>query len=194
MVIDYILPFVNEHAIIVSFLGGFITGETFIIALAFLSATGLIPLKYLLIFCTLGMYLSDFIPFTIGKFRVLRRFIKGKNIVRAKKIEGKFLKYTHNSLFFAIFYTKFIYGASIPSLIYLGHKKVSYLKFAVYNFLVEIIFVPLVILIGWLGGQGFTLAMDIFKDLRISLFVLILFIVIIYFLRRGLDQRLKERK
>jgi len=190
MVIEYILPFVKNHGILISFFGGFITGETFIIVLAFLSANGVLPLWYVLVFCTLGMYLSDFVPFTIGKLKFWKRLIGEEVSDRARDIENTFLKYTRNNLFLTLFYTKFIYGLSIPALIYLGYKKVSYKKFALYNLGVEIIFVPIVILIGWFSGKGFTIARTIFKDIRIAIFLLIFFMIIFSLIRKWIDKRL----
>lgn len=193
-VLSYLLPYISQHGIIISFLIGFITGETFIIILAFLSATGTIPLWYVVIFCTLGMYLSDFVPFTIGKSRLLSRLFKVKNKKATKKLEDKFLKYTHNNLFLALFYTKFIYGLSIPALIYFGHKGVSYKKFALYNVGVELIFVPIVVSVGWLAGKGFTYFLTAFRNIKLAIFLLIFLIIIVYFIRTWLDKRLIKKQ
>jgi membrane protein DedA with SNARE-associated domain len=194
MIQEMILLFAKDHGILVSFLGGFITGETIIIPIAFLSANGFIPLWQVLIFCTLGMYLSDFIPFTIGRFKFLRNLFKGKSLEHAKRLENRFLKLTKSNIFLTLLYTKFIYGLSIPALIYLGHKETSYSRFALYNLLVEIIFVPIVILIGWTGGKGFTIVQTIFKDVRIAILLLILFIITVFFIRKWVNKELTKRQ
>lgn len=194
MVIENILPFIKDNAIIFSFLGGFITGETVIMALAFFSATQGIPIWNVLIFSTLGMYLSDFIPFTFGRFKFLKNLFKGKMEQRAKKAEELLLKYTQNNLFLTLLYTKFIYGASIPALIYLGHKKTPYSKFILNNLLVEIIFVPIVFSIGWLSGKGFTTIKIIFKDIRIAVFLLIIFFIVFSIVRKWMNQELIKKE
>ena len=74
---NFIRPFLKDYGILASFLGGFITGESGILSLSFLSANGFIPVWYVLVFCTLGMYLSDFIPLTIGRFKFLRNIFEG---------------------------------------------------------------------------------------------------------------------
>ncbi len=194
MIIEYFLPFLNEHGIIISFLAGFITGETVIVSLAFLAATGVLPLWYVLVFCTLGMYFSDFVPFIIGRLGIFRKLFRGKTFKRTKKVEDVFLRYTKNNLFLALFYTKFIYGASIPALIYLGHKKTSYSKFAFYNIFVELIFVPLVVLIGWLSGKGFIISKTIFRDVRIGIFLVIVLFIVLFFVRKWINQLLIKRR
>jgi len=196
MITEVILTFLNAHGIITSFFGGFITGESIIITLAFLSAQGFLPLWQVLVFCTLGMYLSDFIPLTVGRFKFFRKLLEREKFARrVEKIEYHLQKYTKNNLFLILLYTKFIYGASIPALVYLGAKKTSYSKFSFYDFLVEIIFVPIVVLIGWFSGKGFIFAKNIFRDIRIAIFLLIIFIILFIFVRKWWNQRLiKKRK
>lgn len=193
-IMQAILPYIGAHGIIVSFLAGFITGETIILTLAFLSGTGIIPFWYVLVFGTLGMYLSDFVPFTFGRFKFFRNIFKGRTGKRAKKFEERFLKYTKNNLFLTLLYTKFIYGASIPALVYLGYKKTSYARFAFYNAFVELIFIPLVVLVGWLSGKGFAISRTIFRDIRIAIFLLVILIIIFYFIRKWIDQKLMRKQ
>jgi|SRR3989338_5379036 len=188
---NFIRPFLKDYGIIISFLGGFVTGESGILSLSFLSANGFIPLWYVLIFSTLGMYLSDFVPFTIGRFKFLRDIFEGKRFSKhLKKAEKIMNKYTKNNLFLIILYAKFTYGASIPVLLYLGHKKTSYKKFAFYNIFVELIFVPLLVFIGWYAGKGFNLFLIIFKNIKFAIFILIVLIIFLFFLRKWVNQRL----
>lgn len=190
-ILQNILPFVKAHGIMVSLLGGFITGEAVIISLAFLSGAGVLPVWYLLVFCTIGMYFSDFVPFTIGRFRFFRNLLEKEKFVRhVERLEDLLRKYTRNNLFLILMYTKVIYGASIPALVYLGSKKTPYSKFAIYNIFVEIIFVPIVVLVGWLAGRGFNVVTTIFDDIRIGIFLLLVFVVILYFVRKWMNKEL----
>ena len=195
MILENLLPFIGEYGKSVSFFGGFVTGESIIIILAFLSAQGVIPLWQVLVFCTIGMYLSDFIPLTIGRFKYLRNLLeKEKFAKRVERIEHNIQKYAKNNLFLILLYTKFIYGLSIPVLIYLGAKKTSYSRFAFVNFLVELVFVPIVVTIGWLAGKGFTFAATIFKNIRIAITLLIVIMIILYFIRRWNTRRLMKKQ
>ncbi len=189
--LEIFTPMIDKYGILISFLGGFVTGESVIIALAFLSATGFIPIWYVLVFSTLGMYLSDFIPFTIGRFRIFEKFTKKELISkRLKQAEDTLQKYTKNNLFLILLYTKFIYGMSIPALIYLGFKKTPYSKFGFSNVLVNLIFVPFIVLIGWLSGRGFSFITKIFQNMRFAIFLLIVLIIILFFVRKWVSQKL----
>lgn len=188
---EAILPLIAKHGILISFLGGFITGETVIMSLAFISATGVLPIWHVLIFSTIGLFLSDFIPFTIGRHRWFVKFLWEKKAEhRGKNIEKILHKYTRNNLFLILLITKFIYGASIPALLYLGSKKISYQKFSWTNLFVEIIFVPVIVLVGWTAGRGFSLATNIFVDMRIAMLLLIIFVVLFIFARKWINQKL----
>ncbi|MDP2925557.1 MAG: VTT domain-containing protein [Nanoarchaeota archaeon] len=196
MIFETILPFVDKYGIMIAFLGGFITGESVIITLGFLSANNVLALWKVLIFSTLGMYFSDFIPFTIGRLRFLKKILGNKWLSnKTKRAEESLQKYTKNNIFLMLLFTKFIYGASIPALIYLGYKRISYLKFAFYDFLVVLIFVPIVITIGYLSGKGFRIAVMIFDNLRIAIFLLIIFILLFIIIRKWLNMKLiKEQE
>lgn len=195
MITEFILPFVAEHGIIISFLVGFITGETAIITLALVSSTGMLPLWYMLVFSTIGMFLSDFIPFMIGRHEWFVNFLWEKKVEhRGKSIEKVLHKYVNHNLFLILMITKFIYGASIPALLYLGSKKTSLTKFSMANFLVEIIFVPLVVLLGWYAGKGFTHAANLFADMRIAVFILILLVVLFVLGRRWIYIKIIKQK
>jgi membrane protein DedA with SNARE-associated domain len=193
-VLDPVLIYINSHGVLLSFLGGFFTGETVIISLGFLSGSGLLPLWQVLIFCTLGMYLSDFIPFALGRIKFFVKLLSRERFSeRAKRIEDKLLSYTRNNLFLTLLYTKFIYGASIPTLIYLGSRKKALTKFIYYDLLVEIIFVPIVVFIGWLSGKGFGLATMIFSDLRVLIPILLLIISAISLFIRWINKIVMKR-
>lgn len=189
--IENLLPLIEQHGIIISFLIGFITGESFIIPLAFLSAQGYIALWKVVIFCTLGMYLSEFIPFTIGRTPFLRKFIEKRLVSpRMKKIEEKLHKHSMSKPFLTLIISKFTYGLSIPTIIYFSYKKMPYSKFAIYTALVNLIFVPIVIAIGWFGGRGFKFIISDFESIRIAIFLLIVLIIIFFYIRKWIDRRL----
>lgn len=191
MITEAILPFLKTHGIIISFLGGFITGESIILTLAFLSANDFISLWYVLVFCTLGMYLSDFIPFLFGRFKFVKNLMRKEKFARhIEKVEDILLRFTRNNLFLTLLYTKVVYGASIPALIYLGSKKTLKSKFAINNLLVELIFVPIVVSIGWLSGKGFNSAVTIFEDIKIGIFLLVVLIIVLYIIRKWANQKL----
>lgn len=184
----------KDHLVLLSFLSGFITGETVILTLSFLSANGYFPLVDILVFCTLGMYFSDFIPFMIGRSEFLRKIFSKKFFCKKSETSELIIRHLNKHFFLSLLSAKFIYGAAIPVLGYMGYKKVSYKKFALWNILVEIIFVPTVVAIGWFGGKGYGQVSEIFKDLRIAIFLLIIVIILMYFIKKWLGKKLIEKQ
>lgn len=194
-IIETILPYLSKYSILISFLGGFVTGESIIIGLAFLSATGTLPIWNVIIFCTLGMFLSDFIPFTIGRHKWFVKTLWGKKFFQnIKNVEKIVHKYAKHNLFFVLIVTKFVYGTSIPTLLYLGSKKITYRRFLINDFLAVIIFVPVIILIGWSAGKGYNFATNIFNDLRIALLIMVILIILYRVIRKWIDLKIKQKQ
>jgi len=190
-----VLDFLQKYGILTAFLGGFVTGESVIITLAFLSANGYIPLWWILVFSTLGLFLSDFIPFFIGRLRIFKKFTKYKRFAPIfKRIDLVNRKFSKDRLFLTLLYGKFIYGLSIPVIMYFSSKKVSLKKFIINDFFVVVIYMFFIVSIGYFAGKGFNLLLEIFRSLRIALLFLILLIIIIYLLRKWMSIRLLNRK
>lgn len=195
MDLNFLTPFLGNYGILISFLGGFITGESVIIPLSFFSAIGFLPAWNILVFSTLGMILSNFIPFLIGRYGFLYKFFKFNSPSSSLiYLEQKIIRYSRDILFLKILYAKLIYGASIPMLIYLGHKKTKISSFMLASVFADIIFVPLIFLIGWYAGKGFGLVESLFNDLRLILFALVIFLILFYFIKRWMSKILLTRK
>ncbi len=90
--------------------------------------------------------------------------------------------------------TGFIYGLSIPVIMYFSSKKVSLKKFIINDFFVVVIYMFFIVSIGYFAGEGFNLLSEIFRSLRIALLFLLLLIVCIYLLRKWMSIRLLNRK
>jgi len=190
--IEQLLVLLEEHGIIVAFLSGFITGDSMITLLSFLAANGYISLWKVVVFCTLGMYLSEFIPFSIGKIKPLREYFEKKVFSeRVKKTELKIHHHAKTKPFLTLIVAKFTYGLSIPTLIYFGYKEIlSYKKFALYMIFINLIFVPVLVLVGWLSGKGFNLTEIVLKDVRVALLFLFALFLIIFYLKKWMGQKL----
>jgi membrane protein DedA with SNARE-associated domain len=194
MEMQSLLLLFQDNLILFSFLAGFITGETVIFSLAFLSANGLFSFWNIIIYCTIGMYFSDFIPLIIGRVGSLRKFFNKKSSAKKSEISEKFIKHIDKHFFLTLLSTKFVYGAAIPTLIYLGYKKTSFKRFALWNIVVEIIFVPTVAIVGWFAGKGYGWVSDIFKDLKIAIMLLVIVIIGIYFVKKWFGEKLTEEQ
>ena len=189
--ISVLIYLLKEYPIFISFFGGLFGGEATIIALSFLSINGLIPIWTILVFSTLGLVISDFVLFMIGRLDFVHNIKQlEKHYKTFKKIDFMIIKWSRNKIFLVILYTKFIYGASIPALIYLGIKKSPISKFLFYNILINVLFVSLLISLGVFGGSSFKYIIEVFKDIKLAILMLIIFIIFIIIFNKWINKKL----
>jgi membrane protein DedA with SNARE-associated domain len=192
---NFILIF-GDYGVLITFLGGLIGGEEAIITLAFLSAAGLFPLWWIVVFSTIGVYLSDIIILFIGRSNLINNFQRLEKYSKVyQKIDYLIVKISKKNLFLTLLYTKFLYGTRVLTLIYLGIKKVKLTKFLIYDFIVVCIWIIPIILVGWLGGSSFRVVINVFKKIELTIILVIIFIILIILIRTWIKTKLlKLRK
>src|SRR3989344_7463681 len=128
--VNTLIYLLGEYPILISFVAGLFGGEATILTLAFLSINGLMPIWTILVFSTLGLIISDLALFLFGRLKFIRNIKQLERHYKTfKKIDSIIIKISRDSVFLVLLYAKFIYGISIPALIYLGIKKSSISKF-----------------------------------------------------------------
>src|SRR3989344_5511325 len=193
--VDILILILGEHPIWISFFGGIFGGEATIITLSFLSVQGYLPLWTIIIFSTLGLIISDFVLFMVGRFHFIKNIKQlEKHSKTFKKIDKIIIKWGGNNTFMVLLYTKFIYGTSIPTLIYLGMKNTPYHKFLIYNIIVNLVFMSIFMGFGILGGNSFTYLYELFNDVRFAIFGLIVFIVFFILIKKWISTKLIRKR
>jgi len=191
MIFEYLFPFFEKYGILISFLGGLFGGETAIISLSFLSANGLFPLWWILVFTTIGEFISDIFVFLIGRMHFISNLTKlEKSFKVYRRIDKIIVKLSRDNIFLVILYGKFIYGASIFGLLYLGIKKKNIIEFLIADFIVVCMWIIILVTIGWLGGHGFNFIITIFNNIKIAIFLLLLFVLILISFQKWLNKKL----
>jgi len=195
ILVNYLISLFGNYPILISFFAGLFGGELTLISLGFIAETGYITLWNIIIFTTLGLIISDTVLFLIGRIHYVRNI---KQLERFsphfKKIDSFIIKLSRNNLFLVIFYAKFIYGASIPTLIYLGMKKTSTSKFVFYISVVNMFFLTLFIVIGVLWAKGFFFIIDYFRNIQLAFSLLVLIIILLFIVKKWLKTKLISKK
>ena len=188
---NWVVSLALIHPILIAFLSGFLGGEEILLVLGFASAQGIIPFHILLIFCTLGAYIMDFFIFLIGKSKMVNRLHKWRKFSeKYKKIDMFVGKVTKEKHILLLFYTKFIYGTRIVSLLFLGLKGIKTLRFLVVSLFTVVIWSSIILIIGWLAGRGFSIILTVFKSLSLAVSFVVLFIILLWLLKRKVEKKL----
>ncbi len=192
MVLETITLLFTKYSILLSFLGGLIGGEEIIMTLSFFSAAEeLLPLWHIMVFASIGVFISDIIVFSIGRMETMKNFKKLESFSKVyKKIDRVITRLSKKRVFLTLLYTKFMYGARVLTLLYLGMGKTNYKRFLIADFLVVAIWIIPVTMVGWLGGSGYRWVMTLFKSIEIAAFLIVLFIIILIFLRKWIRKAL----
>lgn len=184
----------SQNAVLVSFFGGLLAGEEVIITLAFLSARGILSLWVVFVFCFAGILICDSFFFFIGKIKFLGKLKKISRLhITYKKIEKIVNKITGDKIILALFYTKFIFGTRIATLIYLGRKN-SFKKFIFADFIVGIMWMSVVVSLGWFAGASFYFIIDVFKNIQFAILFLVMFIIFLLLLKKWVAHQLIKRQ
>ena len=195
--LDILLAVFQSYFSLICFFGAFIAGGETVFFLALLSAQDShLPIT-VFFFCSLGIFCADLLWFYVGR---LRRAIplKKEGFVRATHDRIHNLIQKSSSPLPSLLIAKITYGIGIPLMIYWGRKKLALSTFLKYNSLIILIWSSVLVLTGWLVGKGFNRIYDLYKDIKLALFILVISVIVIhvfdYFLGKWLSKKFSSSK
>ncbi len=188
------LQYLSQYPILVSLLIGIFTGEEVILVLAFLSAQGVLPLWIVLVFVPMGTFICDVFFFSLEKTRFVKRIKEWKYFSKGyEKLDAHIGKLTKDRHIHTLFYTKFIYGTRIVTLIFLGLKEIKYSKFFKYNIVVTIIWALIVIPLGYLAGKGYQIIVDVFRSVELGLLFILILVIVFFTIKKWISNKLAKK-
>lgn len=178
MVFDnLVIELLTKYQLIIVFVGSFFLGESVIISCGFLAAQGILNMPYVFILAFLGTVISDSLWFCCGKLI----FWKKKNFIDDKKY-NKLVKridqITGKKQFWALLFIKFLYGTRILTIIYLSIRRIKFSIFTFFNSLGTILWLSVVLTIGWLAGKGYGNVVPVFNGVKYLLIGLIILLIL----------------
>jgi len=189
--INSILGLLYEHRYIFSFLAGLVEGAYSFVLLGVLLKFGYFNFWYLTCLMILGYFLNSIIYYLLGYWggeKIIDKFIKRFRITRKllDKIEIHFKKHNIKT----IFITRILYGISIPVLLIAGAFKMKKKDFLIASFFASIVWVLIVLVVGYGLGTGYEVIGTAVKKIAegltiIAIIILVLLsILIIYWLKK----------
>ena len=189
-----IADFIGNNPILISLAAGLFAGETVILSIAILASGGLFSIWTLLIFSYIGELIADFLYFAIGRTRLIHKLNKRKKFKIGFDKTGRVIdKLTHKNILLTLFYSKFIYGVRTLTIFFLGYRKIPWKKFIVAEVIVMFLAVSLVVGIGYSVGQGYRIALNIFRSFEIAITLVFLTLFISYLMKKNLIEIIKNK-
>jgi len=160
------------------FLGSFFFGETVILTAAFLAGQGIWSLESVFWLSLAGTVISDSLWFLLGRtfFIFTKRWEKFQSkyqsfLLKLEKMSGQ-------KPFLALLFIKFLYGTRILTIIYLSIRKLNFGTFLFFNTVGTVIWLLVMVSVGWLIGMGVANAGEIFRRVEYVITALVLLIVL----------------
>tara|TARA_Y100000310_G_scaffold298381_1_gene332281 strand:+ start:5383 stop:6063 length:681 start_codon:yes stop_codon:yes gene_type:complete len=178
---NFITPLLGNFFYPIALIGSIISGNIFVLFLATLAGQGSLPITKVWIIALIGTLIADTIWFNIGKTKYVEKIARHRktiyNFYSVKKVLNK-SEEKNNFLVFLI--SKFIYGMRILTLMYAGRRQMHFDQFAKYNYLASTIWVTFIVSIGFLAGKGFTKLLESFNNLKETLTIFLIIIIVTY--------------
>lgn len=162
---------------------------------SFLSANGFWSMETVFLCVFLGSSIADFFWYFVG-LKITRNTKKWKfyNNNYYSKFSGFVDKMTRRRPFLILVFMKFIYGTRFLMAIYVGIKKVSVGKFFIWNSIGTVIWLLVILPIGWFAGKGASEIINIYKYFEYTVLGLVVFLVLFNIISRFISKKLLPDK
>ena len=190
---DLIGPLLLQYELPAIFFGAFFFGETVIITAAFLSGQGVWSILNVFWLAFLGTIASDLIWFLLG--HSIYKYLKNWQNYQDKyqPTINKLQKITGDKPFLALLFIKFLYGTRILTILYLSTRKIGFKKFVFYDAIGTIIWLAVLLPIGWLAGKGIGNYIKILDNTEYTLLVIVAIVIILRLITIWLKKLLTKK-
>lgn len=157
----------QHYSVLTSVAGSLFGGEPAVLALGFLSAQNFIHPLTLGVVAFLTALVAESVWFYVGRLTFTRNIAERMTrSPRATAFYAKINRIENGHWLRVLFIAHVFSGTTIVYVLRLG-QKITYKRFLVYCALVNSIWTPTVILIGWSAGKGFSLLLTIFESVHL---------------------------
>lgn len=186
-------PLIKDYSALLIFITSFIFGEEIILILSFLSANGYFPLWIVIIFCFVGRFASDSFFFLMGKLKFEKFLSKYQKHLLYEGVDKIFSRLNRKSILFTLIYTKLLFGIRGAMMFYMGHKRTSLKKTLISDMIAIIVWIIILIPVGWFAGKSFQMILSNFESFRLALVFLFGIILLLVLINIRLQKRIKDR-
>lgn len=178
--VNFLIRLVEHHQILaysVIYLGLIFEGEFFLISTGILAHLGALNFWPVLILALLGAFSKTFFGYALGEF-LFKIFNHHKFFKYIQKRVYGILPRFKTKPFWSIFISKFIIGANNIVIIFSGFEKIDYKKFLKAEILATIIWVPLMLSLGYIFSYtALHVSREVWKFLMVVLVLYIMFVL-----------------
>lgn len=190
--VDYITNLLVTYQAPAIFLGAFFFGETVIITAAFLAAHGVWSISLVFWLALIGTVVSDSLWFFLGRYF----------FVKTNRWQNEREKYDHflvklerlfgRKPFLILLFIKFLYGTRILTIVYLSLRRMPFWLFLLFNTLGTVIWLLVVLAIGWFAGLGIANILPVFHRVEYAVSILLLILVLYKIVSSWIEKKIAK--
>ena len=183
--LNVILSIFANYSFLICLFSGLLGGIVWLLVLAGLAANGVFSVWTLIIFFYIGIVLCDIAFFKFGQIKSLSYFKIHRLIDNGyQKVTYILKKYSQNRDMVILFFSKFVYGSYAPLIMHFGRRGMKFKKFLIMDLIINIIWILILVPIGWFAGKGLRLFLGIENNLNWAILFALLLVIIIYLLKK----------
>lgn len=176
------------------FLGTLLEGEAILLAGGIFAYFGHFNLFLVMLVASVAIILGDNIQYFIGRKLGKNYFETHNNFLFIKKkhfekIRHKFNNHTHKILLAS----RFLFGARVATMVTAGAIKMPYKKFLKFNILSCLSWTVIIAFSGFAFGASFILLRKVLKYSALSITVLVILVILIYYKQSFFPARLENK-
>ncbi len=166
---------ISNYAIVLSLLSPIIGGETVILLLSFFAGQGYFSPWIVFFFGLIAMIGADSLWFSLAHSKFANKLKERGNIGRRyKQIEAGIERITRKKDVLIIFIAKLLIGTRILLMLYMGGRKISLMKFVLYDAIPSIVWMGVLVFVGLTASKGYYFIIGYFKNIQLALSIIIL--------------------
>lgn len=163
---------------LIVFLGAGFGGEFALLSLGFLAAQGIIPIIPLFVVSFLGTLFSDAIWFFTGKTSLVKKLITHRYANTTISIISQAInRVSRGNHLAALIMGKFLVGTRVLMIMYVGMTNISFVNFFRADIIATLIWLVVLIPIGFISGFGFTYLAGILENVYAAIGFILLIII-----------------
>ena len=182
--VEWLRVFITNYPILqylVIFLGAAFGGEVAMIALSFLAAQKIFPFWPFFILSFVGVISSDTLWFFMGRTKIAEKIFSHRYANDTVfLITEAIRKISRGNHLLALIFTKFLIGTRVVLIFYISRTKMVFENFFYYDLVAILVWLAVLIPIGFLSGLGFTYISGILESIYAGIgFVLLVLIIVV---------------
>ena len=175
---EFALQILHTYNLWAIFFGAFSFGESIILSSSFLAGQGIWTIWDVFWLSLAGTVLSDAIWYLLGQVLLGNSKLYDKYIAKHADAFAKVEKRIIKKPFLVLLFIKFLYGTRILTIVYLSIRKIGFIKFLIFDTIGTLIWLPVVMSVGWFGGKGIARAGVLYSRVEYSIAALAIILIV----------------